>query len=54
MEKVQYELVDNVLSAEDFIRLKVATGFIERDLCSKWKRRLKTAYSTFQQYVTGK
>ncbi|MBD5453473.1 MAG: GNAT family N-acetyltransferase [Lachnospiraceae bacterium] len=30
MEKVQYELVDNVLSAEDFIRLKVATGFIDR------------------------
>ena len=32
MEKVQYELVDNVLSAEDFIRLKVATGFIDRPL----------------------
>lgn len=32
MEKVQYELVDNVLSAEDFVRLKVATGFIDRPL----------------------
>ena len=32
MEKVQYEVVDNVLSAEDFIRLKVATGFIDRPL----------------------
>lgn len=32
MEKVQFELVDNALTAEDFIRLKVATGFIERPL----------------------
>ena len=29
---VQYELVDNVLSAEDFVRLKVAAGFKERPL----------------------
>lgn len=32
MEEIQFELVDNVLKAEDFIRLKVATGFIERPL----------------------
>lgn len=32
MENIQYELVDNALKAEDFIRLKVATGFIERPL----------------------
>ena len=32
MESVQYELVDNVLKAEDFVRLKVATGFIDRPL----------------------
>lgn len=32
MESVQFELVDNVLSSEDFIRLKVATGFIDRPL----------------------
>ena len=32
MEKVQYELKDNVLTAEDFIRLKVATGFLDRPL----------------------
>ena len=32
MESVQYELVDNVLQAEDFVRLKVATGFIDRPL----------------------
>lgn len=30
MEKIQFELVDNALKAEDFIRLKMATGFIER------------------------
>lgn len=30
--EVQYELVDNVLSAEDFVRLKVAAGFKERPL----------------------
>lgn len=32
MEEIQFELVDNVLKAEDFIQLKVATGFIERPL----------------------
>lgn len=32
MGEIQFELVDNVLKAEDFIRLKVATGFIERPL----------------------
>ena len=32
MKELQFELVDNVLKAEDFIRLKVATGFIERPL----------------------
>lgn len=29
---MSFELVDNVLSAEDFIRLKVSTGFIDRPL----------------------
>ena len=32
MESVQYELVDNVLKAEDFVRLKVATGLGKRPL----------------------
>lgn len=32
MGQVQFELVDNVLTAEDFVRLKVATGFWERPL----------------------
>lgn len=30
MEELQVNLVDNALSAEDFIRLKVATGFMDR------------------------
>ena len=32
MAEIQFELVDNALKAEDFIRLKLATGFIERPL----------------------
>lgn len=32
MEKVQFELIDNILTAEDFVRLKVATGFMDRPL----------------------
>lgn len=32
MKKLQFELADNVLTAEDFVRLKVATGFIDRPL----------------------
>ena len=32
MEEVQVELLENELSAEDFVRLKVATGFMERPL----------------------
>ncbi len=32
MEELQYELVDNVLCAEDFIQLKAAVGMIERPL----------------------
>ena len=32
MESVQYELVDNVLKAEDLVRLKVATGLGKRPL----------------------
>lgn len=30
MEEFEIELVDNVLSAEDFMRLKLATGFMNR------------------------
>ena len=30
VEEIRFELADNVLTAEDFIRLKVAAGFIER------------------------
>lgn len=32
MEKSLFELLDNQLTAEDFIRLKVATGFLDRPL----------------------
>ena len=32
MEELKIELVDNTLTAEDFIRLKVATGFMDRPL----------------------
>lgn len=32
MKEIQFELADNVLKAEDFIRLKVAAGFMERPL----------------------
>ena len=30
MGNIQIELVDNELAAEDFIRLKVSTGFMDR------------------------
>lgn len=32
MEEIRFELADNGLTAEDFIRLKMAAGFIERPL----------------------
>lgn len=32
MEELQYELVDNILRAEDFIQLKAAVGMIDRPL----------------------
>lgn len=32
MEEITFELADNVLTAEDFIRLKVSAGFMERPL----------------------
>lgn len=32
MDDIQVELVDNILKPEDFIRLKTATGFMERPL----------------------
>lgn len=33
MENLQFDLADNELKAEDFIRLKTAAGFIDRPLC---------------------
>lgn len=32
MEELQYELVENVLRAEDFIQLKAAVGMLDRPL----------------------
>lgn len=32
MEEIRFELADNQLTAEDFIRLKTATGFMRRSL----------------------
>lgn len=32
MNKFEYQLVDNELTAKDFIRLKVATGFMDRPI----------------------
>ena len=46
-------LVDNVLKAEDFIRLKTATGFMDRPLLQV-EEALKNGLLMFQQYVMGK
>ena len=32
MNKLEYQLVENELKAKDFIRLKVATGFMDRPI----------------------
>ena len=32
MSELEYQLIENKLTAKDFIRLKVATGFIDRPL----------------------
>lgn len=53
MEKVQYELVDNVLSAEDFIRLKVATGFIDRPV-QQVEKALKNGLFNVSAVCDGK
>ena len=53
MEKVQYELVDNALSAEDFIRLKVATGFIDRPL-KQVEKALKNGLFNVSAVCDGK
>lgn len=53
MEKVQYVLVDNVLSAEDFIRLKVATGFIDRPL-QQVEKALKNGLFNVSAVCDGK
>ena len=32
MKEIEYELVDNVLKAEDFVRLRVEAGFMKKPL----------------------
>ena len=44
MEELKIELVDNTLTAEDFIRLKVATGFMDRPL-EQVEKALENAFS---------
>lgn len=53
MEKVQFELVDNVLKAEDFVRLKVATGFIDRPL-EQVEKALKNGLFNVSAICDGK
>lgn len=37
MQELKVELIDNILTAENFIRLKIATGFMEKP--SEWDVR---------------
>uniref|UniRef100_UPI004055E6BE GNAT family N-acetyltransferase n=1 Tax=Acetatifactor sp. TaxID=1872090 RepID=UPI004055E6BE len=53
MDKIQYELVDNVLTAEDFVRLKVATGFWERPL-EQVEKALKNGLFNVSAICDGK
>ena len=53
MVPVQFELVDNALTAEDFIRLKMATGFINRPL-QQVDRALKNGLFNVSAICDGK
>ena len=53
MVPVQFELVDNALTAEDFIRLKMATGFIDRPL-QQVDRALKNGLFNVSAICDGK
>lgn len=53
MEKIEFELVDNGLKAEDFIRLKVAAGFMERPLLQA-KRALENGLFNVSAVCDGK
>ena len=53
MESVQFELVDNVLKAEDFVRLKEATGLGERPL-QQAEKALKNGLFNVSAICDGK
>lgn len=53
MEEMTFELADNVLTAEDFIRLKVAAGFIERPL-QQVEKALKNGLFNVSAICDGK
>ncbi len=53
MEEINVQLVDDALFAEDFIRLKLATGFMNRPL-NQVEDALKMACSMFLQFTMGK
>ena len=50
---VQFELVDNKLTAEDFIRLKVAAGFMDRPL-EQVEKALKNGLFNVSAICDGK
>lgn len=53
MEEMAFELADNVLTAEDFIRLKMAAGFIERPL-QQVEKALKNGLFNVSAICDGK
>ena len=53
MGEVQIELVDNELTAEDFIRLKIATGFMDRPL-EQVEKALKNGLFNVSAICEGK
>lgn len=53
MEKSAVELVDNVLTAEDFVRLKIAAGFIDRPI-EQAEKALKNGLFNVSAICDGK
>ena len=53
MEKVHFVLLDNSLRAEDFIRLKVAAGFMDRPL-KQAEKALENGLFNVSAYSEGK
>ena len=53
MESVQFELADNMLKADDFVRLKVAAGFMDRPL-QQAEKALKNGLFNVSAICDGK